>query len=78
MTTREYAVFLFSVFHNGLAAWAVSQPGGKLPPDTSQGNVEFYQAHEAELASLGELTKRADCESEQAEDEDEDEDADEG
>jgi hypothetical protein len=73
MTTREYVIFSLSVFHNGMAAWAVSQPGGKLPPGTSKGNVDFYQAHEAELASLGELTKSADCDAEQTGDEDDDE-----
>ena len=31
MTAHEYVVFSFSLLQNGLAAWAVSQPGGKLP-----------------------------------------------
>ncbi len=30
LTTREYLLFGFSVFQNGMAAWALSQPGGKL------------------------------------------------
>ena len=61
MTSREYLLFSFSVFHNGMAAWALEQPGGKLPPGTKMANVNFYRAHEAELKKLGELTKQADC-----------------
>ena len=39
---------------NGMAAWAVSQPGGKLPPGVSQANVDFYKKHEARFAAIGE------------------------
>src|SRR5262245_66007070 len=39
MTTREYAVFSLSLLQTGLAAWAVDQPGGQLPPGVSQANV---------------------------------------
>lgn len=61
MTSREYLLFSFSVFQNGMAAWALEQPGGKLPPGTKPANVNFYRAHKAELEKLGELTKQADC-----------------
>ncbi|NOS78521.1 MAG: hypothetical protein HOP35_11305 [Nitrospira sp.] len=61
MTSREYLVFSWSVFQNGLAAWSLEQPGGKLPPGVKMANVNFYRAHEAELKKLGELTKQADC-----------------
>jgi hypothetical protein len=61
MTSREYLVFSWSVFQNGMAAWALDQPGGKLPPGVKMANVNFYRAHEAELKKLGELTKQADC-----------------
>jgi hypothetical protein len=61
MTSREYLLFSFSVFQNGMAAWALDQPGGKLPPGVKMANVTFYRAHEAELKKLGELTKQADC-----------------
>jgi hypothetical protein len=61
MASREYLVFSFSVFQNGMAAWALEQPGGKLPPGVKMANVNFYRAHEAELKKLGELTKQADC-----------------
>ena len=54
MTTREYVVFMWSMLHNGMAAWAVSQPGGKLPPGTLQSNVDFYKKNEAKMAALGE------------------------
>jgi hypothetical protein len=56
MTTREYAVFSMAMIHNSLAAWAVSQPGGKLPPGVSQANVDFLKRNEAktkELEGLG-------------------------
>jgi hypothetical protein len=61
MTSREYLLFSFSVFQNGMAAWALDQPGGKLPPGVKMANVNFYRAHEAEMKKLGELTKPADC-----------------
>jgi hypothetical protein len=53
MTTREYVVFMWSILHNGMAAWAVSQPGGKLPPGTQQSNVDFYKKNEAKMAAIG-------------------------
>ncbi|HEU4515973.1 MAG TPA: hypothetical protein VFR77_01600 [Steroidobacteraceae bacterium] len=53
LTPREYVLFMFSMLQNGMAAWALSQPGGKLPPDVSRANVDFYKKHEAELAALG-------------------------
>ena len=53
MTTREYVVFMWSMLQSGMAAWAMSQPGGKLPPGTSQANVDFYRKHEAEMAAMG-------------------------
>lgn len=54
MTTREYVVFMFSMMQSGMAAWAVSQPGGKLPAGISQANVDFYKKHEAAMAAIGE------------------------
>jgi hypothetical protein len=53
-TSREYVVFMFSMMQNGMAAWAVSQPGGKLPPGISQANVDFYKKHETAMAAIGE------------------------
>ena len=61
MTSREYLLFTFSVFQNGMAAWALDQPGGALPPGVKMANVKFYRAHEAELKKLGELTTQAAC-----------------
>ncbi len=69
MTTREYGLFMWSLLHNGLAAWAISQPGGKLPPGTSKANVDFYQRHEAELQQLETLKQDEDCDEDAAEDE---------
>jgi len=53
MTTREYVVFTWSLFQSGMAAWALSQPGGTLPPGVSKANVDFYRAHEQALQQLG-------------------------
>lgn len=67
MTTREYVVFSFAILHNGLAAWAVSQPGGSLPPGISQANVDFVNRHATEIESLPKA-EEADCNEEAAED----------
>lgn len=66
MTTREYVVFMLSVFQTGMASWAVSQPGGKLPPGVSQANVDFVRKHEARVAALGEIDP---CDDDAAEEE---------
>ncbi len=62
MTTREYLVFSMSLLQNGLAAWALEQPGGKLPPGVSKANVDFYTKHAAELNQLEGLKLDDDCE----------------
>jgi hypothetical protein len=61
LTMREYVVFSMSLLQNGLAAWAVSQPGGKLPAGVSKANVDFVQAHGAELKQLQQYTRDAEC-----------------
>lgn len=61
MTSREYILFSLSLFQNGMAVWALDQPGGALPPGTNPENVAFYRAHKAELEKLGELTSEIDC-----------------
>ena len=53
MMPREFIVFSMAVFQAGMASWALTQPGGKLPPGMSMDNVNFYRQHEAELAKLG-------------------------
>ncbi len=53
MTTREFVVFTWSLFQTGMAAWALEQPGGTLPPGASKANVDFYRAHEQALQQLG-------------------------
>lgn len=68
MTTREYVVFMWSIFQNGMAAWALEQPGGKLPAGTSNANVDFYKNHQAEIAKLEAPNKGDDC-GEQADEE---------
>jgi hypothetical protein len=66
LTTREYVVFMWSILHNGMASWAVSQPGGKLPPGTLQSNVDFYKKNEARMAAIGQNDP---CNDESGEDE---------
>jgi hypothetical protein len=73
MTTREYVMFSWSIFHHGLAAWALGEPGGTLPPETSMANVEFFKKHTAELEELEGLRKKGDCDGEQSADQEEDE-----
>ena len=62
MTTREYLLFTWSVFQNGMAAWALDQPGGKPSPGVSMANVDFYRQHEAEFKKLGKSGTSGDCE----------------
>ncbi len=35
-----------------MAAWALTQPGGTLPPGVSKANVDFYRSHEQALKKL--------------------------
>ncbi len=60
MTSREYVVFSMSILQNGLAAWALTQPGGTLPAGVSKANVDFIKRHEAELKQLEGVSK-GDC-----------------
>jgi hypothetical protein len=55
LTAREYVVFGFAVFQTGMAVWALEQPGGKLPPGTSQANVAFYKANRAKIEGIAPL-----------------------
>jgi hypothetical protein len=69
MTTREYVVFTWSMVQTGLGAWALSQPGGTLPPGVSKANVDFFRAHEQAFNQLS--TEDSDpCDGEDESDED--------
>ena len=59
MTTREYFVFSLSLLQNGLAAWGMTQPGGKLPSGMSQANVDFINKHKAEIEATGRLDEES-------------------
>ena len=59
MTSREYVVFSLSLFQTGMAAWALDQPGGKLPPGVSRSNADFYKQHAAAIQKL--KKKSDDC-----------------
>jgi hypothetical protein len=52
MSAHEYVVFTMSLLQNGLAAWALQQPGGKLPPGVSKANVDFVSSHGPQLDAL--------------------------
>ena len=53
MSAREYVVFTMSILQNGMAAWALTQPEGTLPPGVSKENVDFYNSHQEAFAQLG-------------------------
>ena len=69
MSMREYVVFSMSLLQNGLAAWALDQPGGKLPQGVSKANVDFVKKHDAQLKQLQDLSPVGGCADEAAEDE---------
>ncbi len=62
LTSREYVIFMLTLFQAGMAAWLVEQQGwSKLPSDIARENVVFYQRHKAQLDSLtAELKERED------------------
>ena len=68
MTTREYVVFSMSLLQNGLAAWALSQPGGTLPPGVSKANVDFYKKHEVAIAVARGPQGSSDCDEDDRDD----------
>lgn len=61
MPPREFVVFSMSVLQAGLAAWALEQPGGKLPPEVNMANVNFYRKNQAAMQQLGDATKSGAC-----------------
>jgi hypothetical protein len=70
MTPREYVVFSFSLLQHGLAAWALKQPGGKLPAGVSRANVDFVDQHQAQLQKLEALKPKDGCGEDDQDDED--------
>jgi hypothetical protein len=59
ISSREYVLFTFSMFQAAMGAWAMSQPGGKLPEGTPAENVAFYKKHEAQLKKISEEMQAA-------------------
>ena len=68
MTTRAYVVFSWSLLTNGIAAWALDQPGAKPPSGTTKANVDFIKKHQAEIQKLDVLQKFGDCDDREDED----------
>lgn len=64
LTSREYVIFMLTLFQAGMAAWLVEQHGwDRLPAEIARENVVFYQRHKAQLDSLtAALKDRADRE----------------
>jgi len=62
MPVREFVVFIWSTMQNGIAAWMLTQPDGKLPSGVSMANVDFYRAHEAELKRITQPLQSDNCE----------------
>ena len=53
LTSREYVIFMLTLFQAGMAAWLVEQHGwDRLPAEIARENVVFYQRHKARLDSL--------------------------
>jgi hypothetical protein len=46
-----------SLLQSGIAAWGLSQPGGKLPPGFNKANVDFVNSHGPQLDQLKGLDK---------------------
>jgi hypothetical protein len=44
-----------------MASWAMSQPGGTLPPGVSKANVDFVKQHDAELKEIEALDDEHGC-----------------
>lgn len=61
MTTREWAVFSFSMLQTGLAVWVLDQPGGALPDGVSKANVDFYKKHRAAIEKIKPLENDCDA-----------------
>jgi hypothetical protein len=59
LPTRDYVVFSLAVFQAGMAAWALDQPGGTLPPGFSKANVDFYNKHKATIEGIKPLDESA-------------------
>jgi hypothetical protein len=59
LTSREYIVFAFALVENAIAAYALEQPGGKLPPGISMANVEFLRRNSGVLERLATETEGA-------------------
>lgn len=59
LKTREYVVFGLAAFRAGMAAWALEQPGGKLPPGFQKKNVDFYNANKAAMEAIRPLDEGA-------------------
>ncbi len=52
MTSREYVVFALSVLQSGIAANALAQLDGELPPGVPLENLDFYLEHAGEMQRL--------------------------
>jgi hypothetical protein len=78
MTSREYVTFMLSMMQSGMAAWAMKQPGAKLPPGISRENIAFMDSHKEALENIQQEFKALEPQGESSdENADNDEDSDE-
>jgi len=63
---REFVVFSMSVLQAGLAAWALDQPGGTLPPEVHMENVNFFRRNQSAMEKVRQETTPSRCEDENA------------
>lgn len=75
MNTREWVVFGLALFQAGVGSWSLTQGSGNLPPGIAAENVQFYQAHEADIQELSGLRPEDLC-GDDEDDGDEDDDMD--
>jgi hypothetical protein len=66
MPPREFVVFSMSVLQAGLAAWALDQPGGTLPPEVRMENVNFFRRNQSAMDKVRQETTPGRCEDENA------------
>ena len=52
LTSREYVVFALSLLQSGIAANALAQLDGELPPGVPLENLDFYLEHAGEMQRL--------------------------
>lgn len=61
MTSREYVVFALSLLQSGIAANALAQLDGELPPGVPLENLDFYLQHAGEMQQISDESRAPAC-----------------